>query len=187
MALTEEFPTLKINDKLVLREQRFSDAADFFNYISKAEVKKYILSYIPVDPKDAEDEIIYWIDLFYKNHGIYWAITIDDVMCGSIGLHDINLVNNRAEISYDLCSSKWQQGITSLAMTKVLEFCFDQLNINRIQASTIAENIGSIKVLEKAGFKLDGTLKQYRRHNGKYYDILMYSIIKSDYDSEKSR
>ena len=176
------FPELNIDDDYYLREQRYSDAQDFFNYFSTPKVSEYILSSIPVTFEEAQKEIMYWIDLFYKNTGVYWAIAEkqSDTMIGAIGFHDWNRYNNRAEISYDLSPDYWNKGIMSKATKIVLQYAFDTLKINRIQASTIIPNTASIKLLVRNGFQKDGSLRHYRYHKGKYYDIEMYSILRTD-------
>ncbi len=182
MLKLSNFPIIEIDDQLYLREQKYADAENFFNYISKYEVRKYILSNIPTNLNEAKDEIIYWIDLFYRQTGIYWAITLKktEQMIGSIGFHDLNYYNNRAEISYDLDQKYWGKGIMSKVMQQILKYGFEVMGIERIQASTVKENNLSIKILARNGFKLDGTLRHYRLHNGKYYDIEMYSKLRND-------
>ena len=177
-----QVPIINIDDKFYLREQKYSDAENFFNYISNHQVRKYILSSIPSNLNEAKDEIMYWIDLFYKNKGIYWAVADleTDQMIGAIGFHDLNYYNNRAEISYDLNYQYWGKGIMSKAMQKILKYGFQNMNIERIQASTVKENILSIKILERNGFLCDGLLRHYRLHNSKYYDIKFYSKLKND-------
>lgn len=182
MIYPNNFPTLKINNEYILREQKFDDAANFFSYISNTQVNKYILAPIPQTLEEAKEDIIYWIDLYYKKTGIYWAIceAKTNKMIGAIGFHDINIINNRGEISYDLCSNYWQKGIMNLAMQEIVKFGFENLELERIQASTIKENIASIKLLEKNKFTYEGCLRNYRRHNNKYYNIEFYSILKNE-------
>lgn len=182
MLKLSEFPLLDIDDNFYLREQKYSDAEDFYNYIAKPEVKQYILSTIPKTLDEAKEEIIYWIDLFYRKTGIYWAIANKETnqMIGAIGFHDLNYFNNRAEISYDLDLDHWGQGIMSKAMNTILKYGFEIMGIERIQASTIKVNLASIKILERNGFNFDGTLRNFRLHKGKYYNIEMYSKLSRD-------
>jgi ribosomal-protein-alanine N-acetyltransferase len=179
---SQEFPIIDLSEHLILREQRVSDYEDFYNYISKPIVKEYILSPLPNSLEDSKEELNYWNGLFYKRSGIYWAIAIkkSDRMIGSIGFHEINYINNRAEISYDLTREAWGKGIMSLAMNKVLDFGFGNMGINRIQASTVKENVASIKLLERCGFQKEGVLRNYRRHKQKFYDIEFYSLLAND-------
>jgi [ribosomal protein S5]-alanine N-acetyltransferase len=177
----KDFPELNIDENYYLREQKLSDLERFFKYFSDPNVSRFILSSIPETLDQAREEMIYWIDLFYKNTGLYWAIVEKktDKMVGAVGYHDFNRYNNRAEISYDLAKQYWNKGIMTKAMNVALKYAFEKLLINRVQASTIKENEASIKLLEKCNFKFDGSLSEFRLHKGKYYDIEMYSLTKS--------
>ena len=66
-------------------------------------------------------------------------------------------------------------------MSKIIEFGFINLRFNRIQASTIKINKSSIKILERNGFTFEGKLKQYRYHQGKYFDIEMFGFTRDEY------
>ena len=183
----EEFPNIELNNGYYLREQTINDYQDFFEYFSDPETSKYILSTIPKTLDEAKQEIQYWINLYQRRMSIYWAIADKntDKMIGAIGFNDWNRYNNRAEISYDLNRIYWKKGIMSVAMEKILEFGFNKIGINRIQASTLTENKASWKLLKKFKFKHEGSLKQYRFHNNRFYDIQMYALTKDDYNGHK--
>ncbi len=69
-------------------------------------------------------------------------------------------------------------------MTEAVElgvkFGFEQLKLNRIEAKVFTHNIGSCRVLEKCGFSLDGQLRQSIKRGTRYYDELVYSLLKKD-------
>jgi [ribosomal protein S5]-alanine N-acetyltransferase len=177
------FPVLDIDDNFILREQTTDDTEDFFQYYADPEVSKYILSSIPTNIEESRVEIQYWINLYNRKSCIYWAVArkSDNKMIGAIGYNDWNRFNNRAEISYDLAKEYWGQGLMSKAMSKIIEFGFINLHFNRIQASTIKVNKSSIKILERNGFTFEGKLKQYRYHQGKYFDIEMFGFTRDEY------
>lgn len=181
----ENFPILDLDENFYLREQRLSDTQDFFEYYSDDRVAKYILANIPKTIEEAFTEIQYWINLYKRKSAIYWAIArkSDDKMIGAIGFNEWDRFNNRSEISYDLAPQYWQMGITSKTIKLVSKFAFERMKLNRIQASTLHENAASIRVLEKTNFNLDGILKSYRFYNGKYYDIIMYSLTYNDWQN----
>jgi ribosomal-protein-alanine N-acetyltransferase len=66
----------------------------------------------------------------------------------------------------------------------VIDFGFNSLEINRIEAEVMQGNIVSEKVLEKSGFKNEGVLRQWMYWNGNYYDMTMFSLLKKDYYKE---
>ncbi|MDR1402923.1 MAG: GNAT family N-acetyltransferase [Tannerellaceae bacterium] len=70
------------------------------------------------------------------------------------------------------------------ALETVIDFGFNSLEINRIEAEVMQGNIVSEKVLEKSGFKNEGVLRQWMYWNGNYYDMTMFSLLKKDYYKE---
>jgi [ribosomal protein S5]-alanine N-acetyltransferase len=66
------------------------------------------------------------------------------------------------------------------AVQAMIAFCFDRMNLNRIEARCIAENVASTRVMEKAGMTHEGTLRQREFIKGAYRDIEVYSILRSE-------
>ena len=100
---------------------------------------------MPQNLEQARQELLYWRNCFYRHDGIYFAIArkTDNKMIGSIGLTGYNSYQNRIEISYDLDSNYWRQGITNKAIKAVVKYAFEELKINCIEASTHTKNIAS--------------------------------------------
>lgn len=179
---TKIFPTIDLGD-FVLREQNLDDAPAFLEYYGDPQVNQYIVSSIPRTVEEARTELRYWINVYNYNDGIYFAIArkSDNKMIGSVGVSGVNRNHNRIEASYDLAKEYWNQGIMSKALRACLEYAFREMGFNRIEAYAMPDNIGSWRVLEKAGFKFEGNLRQHRYHKGKYVDIGIYSVLYQDY------
>lgn len=178
---TKVFPVIDLGD-FILREQTNDDVPAFFEYYSDPEVNKYIVSSIPRNLEEAKTELRYWINVYNYNDGIYFAIArkSDNKMIGSVGISGVNRHHNRIEASYDLAKEYWNKGIMSKALRALVEHAFKNMGFNRIEAYALPDNKGSWRVLEKAGFKFEGNLRQHRYHRGEYLDIRIYSILKED-------
>lgn len=174
------FPILEMDDGHYLREQSLNDTSAFYEYYSAPEVSRYILANIPKNLTDAMNEIHYCRNLFYQKSGVYWSIArkSDDRMIGAVGLY-IHPHHNRAEICYDLHKDFWRQGIMKRAMRTVMNFAFEKLKLDRIEAVTIKENIASISILNSLGYLHEGTLHNYRQHNDKAHDIELFATTPS--------
>ena len=94
---------------------------------------------------------------------------------------DIDKFNCSAEISYCLKSGSWGQGIMTEALDAMLKFGFEDYGFNRIVAKVMKGNAGSIKVLQKLGFVQEGILRESLYKNGQYHDLIVFSILKSEY------
>lgn len=177
------FPTLDVNEEYCLREQEIKDTDAFFEYYADPEVGKYILANKPQNIAEASAEIHYCRNLFRYRRGIYWTLArkADDKMIGAIGFY-LNNQHHRGEICYDLSREYWRKGVMTQALQKVVQFAFREMEVNRIEAVTIAENKASIAILKRLGFIHEGVLKQYRYYNGKSHDVEIYSLISTEED-----
>lgn len=114
---------------------------------------------------------------------IYVLVKNDDsnMPLAKITLFDFNSRNHSAEFGYYLPDNNRAQGLGNIMMTKFIETSFkdDDLNLNKIYATTSSNNLPSIKLLEKFGFKLDGRLREHYWINENKYDQLIYSILRN--------
>lgn len=112
-----------------------------------------------------------------------FAITYNGELCGGIGLHlQDDVYTNTAELGYWLGEPYWRKGIISQAIPLILAHGFKTLQLRRIFAGVFEYNAGSIRALEKAGFKKEGCLKQAVIKNGKVWDEHRYGFLNSDFE-----
>jgi len=178
-----DFPILETK-RLILRKLTINDTSDVFNYFSKEEVAKYTDLEKFTTIKQAE-KLINSFNKQFRN-GIRWGILLkkNNKIIGSCGFHHCNLQrldvwNYKVEIGYELTPEYWKKGIMTEALTEIIKYGFNKLSINRIEALIIPENIGSIKLIEKIGFKKEGLLKEYRYEKNNFIDCYIYSILKN--------
>jgi RimJ/RimL family protein N-acetyltransferase len=108
-----------------------------------------------------------------------FAIDMNGEAIGGIGIHpqdDIHCKN--AELGYWLGEPFWGKGIISQAIPEMLDYGFKTFDITRIFARPYNTNVGSQKVLEKNGFKLEATIEKSLFKNGEYLDELIYAVRK---------
>lgn len=110
---------------------------------------------------------------------IRFSIVANDVTeekyVGTITLHRIDWINRNGEIGYLIGDKKyWGKGMATEAIRLICEYAFYYLNLKKIIARVESENIGSMKVLEKNGFKLFGINPQNFFLDGKYLDTHMF-------------
>ena len=110
-----------------------------------------------------------------------WAIDVGGQAAGGIGIMlqtDVERVS--AEIGYWLGESFWGRGIVTEALRAVTSETFRQFDLTRIFALPFADNYGSIRVLEKAGYVHEGTMPRSTIKNGVIRDQLMYGAYRQD-------
>lgn len=102
-------------------------------------------------------------------------------LVGSVSLHQIDRVQGDAEIGYWTTPAARGRGVASAAVTALSRWAFLELPIDRIELCHAVENSGSGRVAEKAGFTLEGRLRQsYRYGDGRKHDELLWSILRRD-------
>ena len=108
-----------------------------------------------------------------------WAIEVKGEATGGIGMElhtDVERVS--AEIGYWLGETAWNQGIVTEALQAVTAHAFQRFDITRIYALPFADNHPSVRVLQKAGYALEGHLRQSAIKDGKIRDQLLYAAYK---------
>jgi [ribosomal protein S5]-alanine N-acetyltransferase len=106
-----------------------------------------------------------------------FAIEVDGIPCGSIGIHPGNDIHRKsAELGYWLAEEYWGKGIVTEAIRQILEYGFRSFDINRVFARPFSTNLASQRVLEKAGLKLEARLEKSIFKNGQFLDEMIYSI-----------
>lgn len=164
-----------------IREWRMSDAADLAAALSNKKVLDNLRDGLPYPytEKDGADYIGAMLAAD-RNDTFAFAITVDDRAIGSIGVFRQQNVHRRtAELGYYIAEEYWGRGIMTDAVKQVCEYVFTNSDIVRIFAAPYAFNTASCRVLEKAGFKYEGTLRANAFKNNEVVDMKMYALIKS--------
>ncbi|MBP3961664.1 GNAT family N-acetyltransferase [Paenibacillus lignilyticus] len=175
------FPTLE-TERLILRELTEEDAADIFACFSNADVTRYYGQ----ETLERLEQAAAFVELFARNYeekrGIRWGIQLkdspDNRIMGTIGFNAWMPKHRRAEIGYELHPDHWHRGYATEAVSRIVAYGFDQLELARIGAVVFRENQASQTVLTKLGFQQEGILRDYIVQDGKSYDTHVYSILR---------
>ena len=115
------------------------------------------------------------------NETFAFAITTEGKVIGSIGVFRQGNIHRRtAELGYYIAEAYWGKGLMTKAVRQICRYVFDNSDILRIYAEPFAFNAASCRVLEKAGFQYEGTLRSNAVKNGSVIDMKMYSLLKSE-------
>lgn len=110
------------------------------------------------------------------------AVTLKDGgrLIGNAGIRLGSAGSHEAEIGYELAPEEWGHGYATEAARAIVRFGFEELGLHRIGAWTVADNTASARVLEKVGMTVEGRLRDYQRFKGRYWDVVMYGMIRED-------
>lgn len=178
----EILPAIK-GDRVCLRWLTVNDVNSLFSIFSAPEVMRYWSS-LPLDNIDAAGKLLEDIHSGFQKRVLFqWGVARceDDRIIGTCTLYHIDTNNRRAEIGYALGSEYWGNGYMREALTLLINFCFSNLNLNRLEADVDPQNISSIKVLERLGFQKEGYLRERWLVGGGVQDSLFYGLLKNEW------
>lgn len=168
--------------KCRIRKWELSDAKDLAAALSNKKVQDNLRDGLPY-PYTGQDgkEFISAMLSADENETFAFAITVDNTVIGSIGIfRQENIHRQTAELGYYIAEEYWGKGIMTEAVRQICEYVFRESDIIRIYAEPFVYNIASCRVLEKAGFQYEGTLRSNAVKNGKVMDMKMYSLLKEE-------
>lgn len=171
------------SDRILLRPIELSDAKDMFKYASNPEVLKY-LWWEPHSSVEESEASIQNNFLSRIERGIPEAYAIvvkaTQQMIGTIDVHTVHF-GDVGVIGYVIHPDYWGQGIVSEALQMLISVCFNGCGFYRLEINHCADNVGSGKVIEKAGFKAEGRFRQRKiERDGHRADYLYYGLLKDD-------
>ncbi len=182
-SLYSQFPEI-ITDKVILRKIVEADTEGLFEIYSNERV----FTYIPGDVKKKRDTVQNMIGHFerdFNKHkmiflGIYLPEAPDRIV-GVAEMFDYDDKVNMITIGYRLNEDYWGKGIAAHTVKAMVNFLFQTIGINRLQAFVMPENEKSQKVLEKNNFTREGILRQSQYWKGiGVVDLIVYSRLSSD-------
>lgn len=171
-------------DRLILRRYVIEDAdAMYKNWASDSEVTKF-LTWQPHSSVEVSRGIIEnWLKEYSDEKYYQWAIVLKDngdEPIGDISVGQMNEDISMVHIGYCLGRAWWRRGIMSEALKAVMDFMFDTVEVNRVEARHDPRNPNSGKVMQKCGMKYEGTLRSADRNNQGICDACYYALLRSE-------
>jgi [ribosomal protein S5]-alanine N-acetyltransferase len=115
------------------------------------------------------------------DRGYAFGIVLGDELVGRIALNNlVRGVFQNAYLGYFVDQEHNRQGIATEAVQTVVAHAFDDLALHRIQAAVMLDNPGSMRVLEKAGFRREGVARRYLQIDGRWVDHVLFGITVED-------
>lgn len=182
--LFEKYPRIE-SEKILLKQIQKCDLDDYIEINMDEELYRYK----PGEPRktvSAVENIIGHHERdFYKrkviNLGIYTKEE-NNKMIGVAEIFDFDPKVGSVTIGYTLNRNYWGKGIATNTTKLLLEYLFNEIDVNRVQAFVMPENERSHKVLLRNNFVKEGTIRQGYFWKGQgIVDLVLYSIIRSEY------
>lgn len=169
--------------RLLLRRFTAADAqAMYENWASDEHVTRYMAWPRHESPADSEKVLTQWVQDYEKPDFYEWAIVLKDLgqPIGNIEVLSLDDYVQKANLGYSIGRAFWGKGIMPEALKAVIDFLFDEVGLNRVEACHDARNPNSGKVMAKCGMTHEGTMRQWAWTNAGICDTCNYGILKSD-------
>jgi ribosomal-protein-serine acetyltransferase len=186
----ENMVELKVDSQIVLKEIELSDAEDIFKLIdSDRENLRIWLSFVD-STKEIEDTKDFIRSILFLPGDIrdFVAVIIyNGQKIGLIGFKLTDFVNKKTEIGYWISKEFENKGIVTKSVVKMIDYAFNNLELNRIQIKCGIGNEKSSKIPKKLNFKFEGIERSAELLNGKFIDAEVYSILKDEWTFKNSK
>jgi len=169
--------------KVQLRAFEKEDLDTIVKWVN-TEVVTQFLSDSLIYPMSRSDEMKWLESITVTNHRekVFAIETLDHALIGSVGLHNINWVERKAELGIMIGEpSFWGQGYGSDAVRQILRIAFEKMNLNRVYLRVFENNPRAIRVYEKCGFQKEGLLRQDHYMGRCYSNTFIMGILKQEY------
>lgn len=172
-------------ERLILRRFKLEDADDMYrNWASDPEVTRYLTWPVHANVEITRKLLSDWVGLYSDGGYFNWVMEYKKTgqAIGNISVVKLHETTEAADLGYCLSHSYWGQGLMSEALNAVLNYLFDVVGLNRVAACHDVNNPKSGRVMEKAGMRLEGTLRAAGRNNLGICDEVWHAMIRKDRD-----
>lgn len=155
----------------------------FYNWLQDPEVTQYSLS--AFQQMKTTEQIDHWFAATLAqtnslNLGIYLAET--NALIGYAGLSNISATNHSGEYFIFIGEkAQWGKGVGTTVTKQVLQLAFTVHHLNRVMLTVSEGNTGGLKAYTKAGFVMEGRLRQAACRQGVFHDKIVMSVLKADW------
>ena len=168
----------------ILRPWRLEDETDLVQGANDPAIAANLRDAFPHPYTLADAQ--WFLEDCLARHGqgcLFYAIQTEGKAVGGISVAvQTDVYRRSAELGYWLARPYWGRGIMTQAVKQICREAFDRFDILRIYAEPFAHNLASRRVLEKAGFTLEGTMRDGVTKNGQVFSYCMYSLLRREAD-----
>ncbi|MGO1368217.1 MAG: GNAT family N-acetyltransferase [Senegalia sp. (in: firmicutes)] len=171
-------------ERLILRPFKEEDAGKIYSgWATDTDVTRYVTWKPHKSIEETKELIKMWMEENKDLENYHWVIENKEnkTVIGTIGIFGVDNKNENSEIGYCIRKDYWNKGITTEAAKEIINYGLTKVGFARITGRHEIENSASGKVMEKCGFKYEGTLRKVIKNSrDKFVDLKYYSILKDE-------
>jgi len=169
-------PKLKL---IPFKEEHICDA--YIGWLNDLEVNRFLeVRFV----HQTRETVLAYVRSFYGDTEKYmWGIYPNDTnrLIGTATLSDINRYHRRGVLGLMIGEKEcWGKGYGTEVIKLIVDFAFKKLNLHKVTAGAVADNIGSIKVFQKAGFEIEGRMKSHDFNDGVFRDAVYMGLVNTN-------
>ena len=175
--------------RLILKGISPHDMNYIFENLEKSEIKKILGHRSEEDYQKEETKYKNGYSSYNRSFLLFLLTDKEsDTIIGRCGLHNWNIEHKRAEIGYIMEDESYKgKKLMTEAINAILDYGFNKMNLNRIEALVGSNNIPSLRLMEKFNFKREGVLRQHRRVSDLFENSVLFSRLFCEYVNEKAQ
>jgi ribosomal-protein-serine acetyltransferase len=179
---------LRIDESLTLRRLQLGNSGLVFRAIDTD--REHLRRWLPFvdDTRKAEDTEIFIKSILHTDcprKDLIYEIWYKSEFAGLIALKEIDGWNKKTEVGYWIISKLQGLGIVTKSCEELINLAFNQMGMNRMQLKAAVGNARSSMVAERLHFKFEGIERAGELHHGKYFNLLVYSILKKEWQASR--
>ena len=172
------------NKKIILKSLNEKDCEKIKKNISLEVIKWLPTIPWPYTIEDAKTYLKKCLEGYKTKKEFNFGIIFEKELVGTISLYKIDFRHKRARLGFLLNKKYWGKNIMFQCVGILLNFAFKKLNLNKVYTGVIKENYRSYRLLKKVGFKEDGLNRKHYNIKGKFYDEIVMSILKNEFEKQ---
>ena len=185
LSVSELFSSLPAlsTPRLTLRKMTMRDAADIYAYSRDPEVARHVLWEAHRSIMDTRAYLRFIIRQYHEGTPSSYCMVLRETkrVIGTIGFMSYDQDNSIVEVGYSLAREHWGKGLTTEALSAVIDFAFRELRVHRVEAMHECDNPASGRVMSKCGMRHEGTLRARVFNKGHYSDVELYAVTREDW------
>lgn len=172
---------LFVDENIFLREIGLDDGDAIFNIIDSE--REYLAEWLPFIELS---KTLSFTRRFIENYllsdklDVTFSIYFQNNFVGIIGLKETDLDNKKTEIGYWMSEKYQHKGIMTKSCKVLIDYAFDEMNLNRIQIKAATENLKSQGIPDRLGFKREGIERDGELHSRGFVDLVVFGLLKAE-------
>lgn len=175
---------LQVNKDILLRNYTETDAAQLFATVN--ENRTHLRQWLQwVDATTTQEHSVAYIMAAkqeqHEQKSIAFGIFKANELIGGVSMHHWDHKVNKAQLGYWIAKKEQGKGLLTQSVKTLMQFCFHQLQINKLEVHHLKENIRSERVAHKLNFKLEAILRDSLLVNGTVQDVVIHGILRREF------